>query len=433
MKRVALISLGCAKNLVDSEMIVGLLKDDGYVITSSPLSAEVIIINTCGFITSSKKESIETIFRMRELTNATIVVTGCLAERYGDVLKEELKNEVDLFIPIHDYPNFNQKFHKIERELTRRDGLDYMKRSIATKPYTCYLRIADGCSNCCTYCAIPLIRGPLNSRPFDSIIEEAKLLDSKGYKECVVIAQDTTKYGTDLKENRRIEDILKTLLKETDFKFIRLLYLYPDEISDELIDLFKNEPRLTPYFDIPIQHSESHILEKMNRRGDKAFLLSLFKKIRERVPNAILRTTIMLGFPYESEEDVDNLIEFMKEVRFDHLGAFTYSREENTKAYDYPQIKEKDKKRRYRKVMKAQASIAYKNHKSHIGEIMYGMVVGSQSGSYLLRSYWNAPDGIDGDIIFKSNVLLREGELVKVKITNASTYDLEGELYNKVD
>ena len=430
MLKVGLVSLGCAKNLVDSENILGLIKHDGYVITSSIKDSDIIIVNTCGFIDSSKKESIETIFEMLSY-NKKVVVTGCLAQRYEEELRKEIP-EVTL-IPIHDYDRFNELFKQVDKELTDNSGLNDKYRVISTGRYSAYLKIGEGCDNCCTYCAIPLIRGHFVSRPYDEIIEEARELAKSGIKEVIVLEQDTTKYGIDLKDGHDIVSLLKGLLEIKELDYIRLLYLYPDEISDELIDLIAKEKRLTPYFDIPIQHSESHILKAMNRRGDKEFLLKLFKKIKEKVPNAVLRTTVMVGFPGESEEDVSNLISFMNEVEFDHLGAFTYSREEGTKSFDFEnQIDEEEKKKRLDQVMHAQQAISYRKNKKHIGEVMEGLVVGKEKGNYLLRSYWNAPDDVDGKIYFTSNRDIKEGEIVKVLIEEAFVYDLLGKEINKL-
>ena len=426
MLKVGLVSLGCAKNLVDSENILGLLKHYGYTITSSIKDSDIIIVNTCGFIDSSKKESIETIFEMLSY-NKKVVVTGCLAQRYEDELRKEIPEVT--FIPIHDYDKFNDLFKRVDKDLKNNGGLDDHYRIISTGNYSAYLKIGEGCDNCCSYCAIPLIRGHFVSRPYNEIIEEANHLAESGIKEVIVLEQDTTKYGIDLKEKVNIVDLLNGLLKIEKLDYIRLLYLYPDEISDELIDLIAKEKKLTPYFDIPIQHSETSILKAMNRRGDKEFLRQLFNKIKSKVPNAILRTTVMVGFPGETEEDVDNLIKFMEEIEFDHLGAFTYSREEGTKSFEFKnQINEKTKKMRLERVMHAQQRISYKRNKQHVGEIMEGLVVGQEKGQYLLRSYWNAPDDVDGKIYFSSNKDLKEGEKVKVKIDSAFVYDLQGEL-----
>lgn len=427
MKKVGLVSLGCAKNLIDSEMILGLLDKNKYILTNDPKEADYIIINTCAFIEPSKKETIETIFEMLTYQNAKIIVVGCMAQRYKEILQKEIP-EISLFITLDDYPVFNEKLSELDDELHSKEGLDFRNRLLSTKPFTAYLRIADGCNNCCSYCAIPLIRGNLKSREMDEIILEAKDLAFKGVKELVIIAQDTTRYGDDLKSGANIEKLLKSLLKIEDFAYIRLLYLYPDEITDELIELIGSEKKLTPYFDIPIQHSENEVLRNMNRRGDKKFLLELFGKIKARVPNAILRTTIMVGFPGESETDFANLLEFVKEVEFDHLGAFTYSKEEDTAAHSFSnQIEEGVKKERIDKLMKLQKKISYHKNKAHIGEIMEGIIISKKGNQYLFRSYWNSPDEVDGNIYVNSDIALEEGQIVKVLITNAFVYDLAGE------
>ena len=427
MKKVGIVSLGCHKNLVDSENILGLFDRNEYVATNNPEEADIIVINTCGFIESSKKESIETIFSMLSY-NKKIIVTGCLAERYLDALKEEMP-EVDAFIPIREYPNFNKHLYELDNSVNPSLGVDDNYRIVSTGPFSAYLKIGEGCDNCCTYCAIPLIRGHFKSRDMNAIINEAKDLVKSGIKELVILEQDTTKYGVDIPDkNVNIVNLLKELLKIEGIEYIRLLYLYPDEITDDLINIIAKESRLTPYFDIPIQHSENHILKDMHRRGDKEFLRNLFRIIREKVPNAILRTTVMVGFPGETEEDVDNLIEFMKEIEFDHLGSFAYSREEDTPAFNFPnQIDEDVKQARLDKVMKAQQKISYHLNKNHIGEVMEGLVIGKDKDTYLFRSYWNAPDDVDGKIYVNSDTPLNIGDKIKVKITDAFVYDLMGD------
>ena len=289
-----------------------------------------------------------------------------------------------------------------------------MRNNQLTKPYS--------------YCAIPLIRGPYQSRSYESIISEAKELAKNGYKELIVLQQDTTRYGLDLKNKKTIVDLLKELLIIPGLEYIRLLYLYPDEVTDELIELIAQEERLTPYFDIPIQHSEDNILKAMNRRGDKQYLRNLFNKIRKRIPTAILRTTIMVGFPGETEKDFKNLMKFIEEIKFDHLGAFKYSKEEGTTSYNYPhQVRESTKQRRLDTLMELQQKISYEQNKKHINEIMTGLVVGKENDYYLLRSYFNAPDDIDGKILFSSKRNLNEGDKVKVLIKESYVYDLYGE------
>ena len=426
MKKIALISLGCEKNLVDSENILGLLVKNHYQIVSNKEEADILIINTCGFIESSKRESIDTILDNIN-KKAQVVVTGCLVNRYLDELKKEIP-EVDLWIPIKDYYRFNKLLATLDEDLTNYEGLNDKYRYVSTGSYSAYLKIGDGCSNCCSYCAIPLIRGPYQSRSYESIISEAKELAKNGYKELIVLQQDTTRYGLDLKNKKTIVDLLKELLLIPGLEYIRLLYLYPDEVTDELIELIANEERLTPYFDIPIQHSEDNILKAMNRRGDKQYLRNLFNKIRKRIPTAILRTTIMVGFPGETEKDFKNLMKFIEEIKFDHLGAFKYSKEEGTTSYNYPhQVRESTKQRRLDTLMELQQKISYEQNKKHINEIMTGLVVGKENDYYLLRSYFNAPDDIDGKILFSSKRNLNEGDKVKVLIKESYVYDLYGE------
>ena len=425
MKKIALISLGCEKNLVDSENILGLLLKNHYQIVNDKSDADILIINTCGFIEYSKKESIDTILDNIN-KKQKVVVTGCLVNRYLDELKKEIP-EVDLWIPIREYKRFNALLASLDHELTNYEGLNDDYRLVSTGTYSAYLKIGDGCSNCCTYCAIPLIRGPYVSRPFENVINEAHKLANDGYKELIVLEQDTTRYGLDLKEKKTIVDLLKELLKIKGLEYIRLLYLYPDEICDELIELIANEERLTPYFDVPIQHSEDTILKAMNRRGDKEYLRNLFTKIRKRIPRAILRTTVMVGFPGETKKDFENLLDFIKEIKFDHLGAFKYSKEEGTKSYNFPhQVRESTKQKRLETLMELQQGISYELNKNHIGEVMTGLVVGKENDYYLLRSYYNAPDDIDGKILFQSNRPLKEGEKVRVLIKESYVYDLYG-------
>ena len=430
MKKVALISLGCAKNLVDSENILGLLLKNHYEIVSNKEEADILIINTCGFIEASKKESIDVIFDNIN-HKQKVVVTGCLVNRYIDELKKEIP-EVDLWIPIRDYPRFNVLLKTLDKDITNYEGLNDDYRLVSTGNYSAYLKIGEGCSNCCSYCAIPLIRGPYVSRPFESVINEAKKLAKDGYKELIVLEQDTTRYGLDLKEKKTIVDLLKELVAIPDLEYVRLLYLYPDEITDELIELIAKEEKLTPYFDIPIQHSEDAILKAMNRRGDKAYLTSLFNKIRNKIPHAILRTTVMVGFPGETEKDFNNLMQFISDIKFDHLGAFKYSKEEGTASYNYPhQVRESTKQRRLDTLMELQQKISYEQNKKHIDEIMTGLVVGKENDYYLLRSYYNAPDDVDGKILFSSPIELKEGDKVKVLIKESYVYDLYGELVNE--
>ncbi|MDD6302063.1 MAG: 30S ribosomal protein S12 methylthiotransferase RimO [Bacillales bacterium] len=428
--KLGLISLGCAKNLVDSEMILSLMKTNGFELVNDELEADVIIINTCGFIDSSKQESINTIIEMGKL-NKVLIVTGCLVKRYKEELKKELP-EVDLFVSIDEYPHISELISQAVKNKKINGCLNLSNRVLTTPFYSAYLKISEGCNNCCTYCAIPLIRGKFTSIDKYDLLKQAEILKEKGIEELIVISQDTTRYGSDISEYKTdIVDLLKELLKIKEFKYVRLLYLYPDEISDELIDLMGKEPRLTPYFDIPIQHASSNVLERMNRRGDNKFLIDLFTKIRKKVPNAILRTTLIVGFPGETNEDFEILKDFIKKVKFDHLGTFTYSREEGTKSYDYiDQVDEEVKISRYNEIMKIQKRISLSRNKLQIGKIHEGIVLDydSENDVYLLRSHWNAPDDIDGNIYFTSEEPLEEGKIVKVEITNCDHYNLYGQL-----
>lgn len=431
--KLSLVSLGCAKNLVDSEMILSLMKRNGFELTIEVEDADVIIVNTCGFIDSSKQESINKIIELGQL-NKILIVTGCLVKRYKEQLEKELP-EVDLFISIDEYPHMAELIEKVVKNKKMKGCLDLKDRVLSTAPYTAYLKISEGCNNCCTYCAIPLIRGSFKSVPMNELIKQAYAIKDQGVKELVVISQDTTRYGSDLDStNGDITKLLKELLKIKEFAYIRLLYLYPDEISDELIELIGQEERLTPYFDIPIQHASSKVLKDMNRRGDKEFLLNLFNKIKKKVPNAILRTTLIVGFPGETDEDFDELKDFVKKVKFNHLGTFTYSREEGTKSYDYQnQVPEEIKVERYNEIMKIQKHISLMHNKKQLNKVHKGIVLDYDypSDTYTLRSFWNSPDNIDGDIIFTSNRSLEEGEEVEVLITDYDHYNLFGGLIEK--
>ena len=426
MIKVGIISLGCAKNLVDSEIILGMLNASKFKCVNTIEESDVIIINTCGFIEASKQESIENILDVIN-QGKKIVVAGCLAERYLEELKQSIP-EVDLWVPIRDYPKFNEKLEELLK-VEKVEKFNPFRRMISTPKYMAYLRISEGCNNCCAFCAIPLIRGKFVSRPFRDILKEANDLYNAGIKEIAVISQDTTKYGFDLKENKNIVDLLEKL-EEIGFYSIRLLYLYPDEISDELIEYIANSKAVKPYFDIPFQHSSNRLLKSMFRKGVKCDYQELVDRIRRRIPNAVIRTTYIVGFPGESDEDFLDLVEFTKRNKFDHMGAFKYSREDGTPAYNYPeQIPEKLKELRLAKIMEVQKKISYQNNKARIGEVMEGIVIdyNSNSNTYSLRSYWNAPDDIDGKISFTSKRKLELGEIVKVKITSAFVYDLFGE------
>ncbi len=427
MKKIGLVSLGCSKNLIDSEMILAMFKDGDYEYVSDPAKADLIIVNTCGFIESSKRESISTILEMAKY-HAKLVCVGCFVERNLQELKDEIP-EVDLWVPIREYAHLHERIDELlnANDVKKIDPLD---RVISTPNYSAFLRISDGCNNFCAFCAIPFIRGRFKSRPYDEIIKEAEGLKAKGIKEISIISQDTTYYGRDFEGKRpNIYDLLKEL-DSMGFYSIRLLYLYPGEISDELLYLIRDSRSIAHYLDIPIQCASSNLLKLMNRHDRKPDIVNLFKKIREIMPDAILRTTLISGFPGETSKDQKETLKFIEDVEFDKLGDFTYSREEGTAAYNYKhQVRESTKLKRRDEIMTLQKKISYKKNKTHIGEVMEGIVTGYDPAhkSYTIRTYWNAPDDIDGNIYFASPKCFKNGQIVKVKITNAFIYDLIAE------
>ena len=417
--KVGLISLGCAKNQVDSEMILGVFKRSD--ITNNIEEADVIIINTCGFIESAKKESIDTILEMADY-HKKLIVTGCLVERYYEDLKKSLP-EVDLFIRIKDYPHIKE----ILKDFLNENVKDFKEKNrlLITPKHLAYLRISDGCNNRCSYCAIPLIRGNYKSRLEDDIYKEAVSLVNKGVKEIVLISQDTTRYGTDL-GNTNIVKLLKRLETIPNIEFIRFLYLYPSDVTDELIECVKNSKVITPYFDIPIQHASDKMLKLMNRRDTNEVLYSLVNRIRKAIPNAVLRTTVMLGFPYEEEEDFNILKKFISDVRFDKLGGFTYSKEEGTKGYFMPQVNKNTAKRRLNEIMHMQEKISLDKGLERVGEIHKAIVEEFEGYYYICRSFAFAPDDVDGYLFVLSDDKLKKGDVIQVEITDADSYNLFG-------
>lgn len=427
MKTVGLVSLGCAKNRIDSEMILAMFPIERFTLVNTPETADFIIVNTCGFIGDAKTESIDTIFEMAKYKGKLIVV-GCLAERYYEQLKAELP-EADLIVPIRDYKELSSRLSELTgEEIT---PISPLRRILSTGPYSAYLRISEGCDNHCAFCAIPFIRGRFVSRPFDEIITEAKWLKQKGIQEISLISQDTTVYGKDFPHRKPdLCDLLREIEK-VGFYSIRLLYLYPTEISDELIHLIANSKTIAHYFDIPVQCASDKQLKAMRRHSLQKETEDLFLRIKEICPDAILRTTLIAGFPGENETDQKKTIAFLKKIRFDHMGVFPYSREEGTAGDSLPHhCREATKARRVKELLDVQRSISYENNKTHVGEIMEGIVIarGKKKDEYQLRSYWNAPDDIDGTIYFTSQKPLEEGDIVKVKITFAMVYDLFGEI-----
>lgn len=425
--KIALVSLGCAKNLCDSEMMYGLFIKNGHSFTNDLEESDIFILNTCGFIKSAKQESLDTIFKLLSY-DKPIFVVGCLAERYLKNLEEEIP-EVARFIPIRDYEHFSSLINETLGIEVLKGKLSMLDRALASESGSAYLKIAEGCNNHCAYCAIPLIRGKLKSRSIEDIYLEAKKLAESGIKELVLVAQNTTDYGKD-GLGLTLVDLLKKILTIDEFRFIRTLYLYPKDVSDELIDLIASEDRLVPYFDLPFQHVNSRLLTLMNRRDDKESIISLLNKIRSKINNPIIRTTFIVGFPSESEEEFDELLDFIKTYKFTHLGAFTYSCEEDTKAYDLkPRISQKVAKRRLDLLLKTQKEIVEEINASFKGVEGDALITKKvKKGVYLCRNEFNAPDDVDGQIILKTNVDLKLGSIHKIKIIGHKSYDLLAEL-----
>lgn len=412
--KIGFISLGCSKNLVDTEMMIGYYKDKGYEIVQDPSEAEVIVINTCGFIESAKQEAIDTILEMAEYKNGLcqkLIVTGCLVERYYDELKEEMP-EVDLFIPIREY----DKIFEV---------LDYHNRVISTGENFAYLRIADGCSNNCTYCAIPKIRGPLVSRPMEDVIKEAKELFDKGYKELILIAQDTSRYGLDLYGESKLAELLKEICK-IDFKWVRFLYTYPEMITDELIEVVKSNEKICRYFDMPIQHISNPVLKRMGRKGSSELIREVITKIRTAMPDAVLRTSLIVGFPGETEEQFNELLDFVKEVKFNRLGAFKYSMEDGTPAVKLDgHMDETVKEERHDKIMEAQQLVSEEFNASLINKTFECIIdaITEDGEYYVCRTYMDVPD-IDGLVFVKNEKEHSVGEFIKAKVEQTLEYDL---------
>lgn len=430
--KVGFISLGCSKNLVDTEMCIGIFKKENFEIVTDTKEAEIIVINTCGFIESAKEEAINTILEMAEYKIKGkckyLVVMGCLAQRYKKDLEKSLP-EVDLVISIDEYDEFWDKISNLMNLNKNKNTLDYLNRVVSTGNTTAYLKIAEGCSNNCTYCAIPMIRGPYVSRKMEDILEEAKLLESKGIKELIVIAQDTTRYGEDLYGESKLAKLLEELCK-FDFKWIRFLYAYPESITDELIEVVKNNEKICNYFDIPVQHHSDSILRKMNRRTNGKALDDLIEKIRSKIPDVILRTSLIVGFPTETEEDFFDLYEFVNRAKFEKLGVFKYSREEGTPASRIKeQIHFKTKEARLNKIMMLEKQISKIKLEEKIGEEYDTLIEGltSDGAYYIGRSYMDIPNE-DGVIFIKKEKEDLLGKFVKCEITNVADYDLIGKI-----
>lgn len=397
--------------------MIGYYKEKGYEIVNNPEEAEILVINTCGFIESAKKEAIDTILEMADYKSKNckkLIVTGCLVERYKEELEKALP-EVDLFIPIKEYDKIFDK-------------LDYMKRTITTGKNYAYLRIADGCSNYCTYCAIPYIRGPLKSRTLEDVLEEAKRLSKEGYKEIILVAQDTARYGMDIYSESKLVELLKELCK-LDFKWIRFLYAYPEMITDELIDVVANNEKICNYFDIPIQHISDTVLKRMGRKSNGASIREVIKKIRNKIPDVVIRTSLIVGFPGEKESDFDELYSFVKETKFERLGVFKYSKEEGTPAVKLKeQIPEERKEERYDQIMSLQQEVSAENNQKIIGQKLECIIDGltDDGEMYVTRSYRDVPD-TDGFVFVNKEKEHKVGDFIECIVKEAYEYDLIAE------
>lgn len=434
--KVGMVSLGCDKNRVDSEIILGKMSNE-YEITNDPKNADIIIVNTCGFIESAKQESIDTILEMANYKInykcKLLIATGCLTQRYGVELRN-LIPEIDIMLGVNDYNKINEfitdfiQGNKIATELLNYsdENINEGKRILTTQKESAYIRIAEGCNNFCTYCIIPKIRGKFRSRKMENIINEAKDLSKSGVKEIILIAQDTTLYGSDIYEKKSLHLLLRELSKIEGIKWIRVLYCYPEEIYDELIDEIASNEKVVKYLDLPIQHISDKILKLMGRKTSKQDIMSKINKLREKISGIVLRTTFIVGFPKETEEDFNEIIDFLKEYKLDKVGVFTYSQEEDTPAAKMEgQIIEEVKKRREGLLMLVQKDISGEINKLKIGKL-YDILVERYDGEYYHgRSYEMAPD-IDANVLFKSSKNIDNGEFIKVKIIENMDYDLVG-------
>ena len=440
--KVGFVSLGCPKNQLDTEVMLHEVMAAGYEITPEETEADVVIVNTCGFIESAKREAIDNILDVAWLKKhhklKAIVVTGCLAERYREAIFEEIP-EVDAVLGVGSIHNIVEAINAVTSP-KKKKSFKYSSfedkecvtlggdRVLTTPEYMAYLKIAEGCDNRCAYCAIPAIRGKFRSRTIEDIVAEAKQLDSLGIKELVVVAQDTTRYGKDIYGEYRLAELLRAITDATSIPWIRILYCYPDKITDELIAEIRDNPRILKYIDLPMQHISDRMLKAMNRHGDGAMIRDVVAKLRREIPDIVIRTTFIVGFPGETEEDVEELFEFVKEAKFEHMGVFTYSREEDTPAYDFDdQIDEQVKQDRMDSIMREQLEINEARNRSMIGKTISVLCEDYDPVSeiHFGRGEADAPE-IDGKVYFKSDVRIAPGSFVNVKIRDVLDYDLIG-------
>ena len=434
--KVGMVSLGCDKNRVDSEIMLGNMSSD-YIITNNPKDADIIIVNTCGFIESAKQESIDTILEMANYKVnykcKLLIATGCLTQRYGEELGQ-LIPELDMMLGVNDYNVINEvitDFINGNKEAANLlnysdESINEGKRVITTQKESAYIRIAEGCNNFCTYCIIPKIRGKFRSRKMENILEEARDLSKNGVKEIILIAQDTTMYGSDIYGKKNLHVLLQELSKIEGIEWIRVLYCYPEEIYDELIDEIAHNDKVVKYLDLPIQHISSHVLKLMGRKTNKEAIIEKINKLRDKIDGMIIRTTFIVGFPQETQEDFNEIIDFLKEYKLENVGVFTYSQEEDTPAARMEgQIPEEVKREREEILMKVQREVSESINKSKIGRVYDVLVEGYDGNEYSGRNYEMAPN-IDGNIFFKSDKDIQIGTIVKVKITKSMDYDLIG-------
>lgn len=444
--KIGVVSLGCPKNLVDSETMLGLIHEENYEISNDPSEAEIIIVNTCGFIESAKEESINTILQMAEYKKSGsckyIIVTGCLSQRYAEELFNELP-EADAIAGVEVYDEIGsiikrvmngERFIMLERskpDVIYTSKETFLPRILTTPSYTAYLKIAEGCDNCCSYCAIPKIRGPYRSKPMEQVLKEAKALADNGVKELIVVAQDTTRYGEDLPGGKLLlADLLKELNKIESLKWIRVMYCYPNNFTDELIETFASLDKVCKYVDLPLQHASNRLLASMNRYDTREEVETLLAKMRKRIPGIVIRTTFIVGFPGETDADFEELKEFVEQQRFENAGVFAYSQEEGTVAGAMPnQIPDEIKQERYHELMALQAQISEEIHKDTEGQTLEVLVEGIEedgSGLHYGRSYREAPD-IDGLVFIENPGDIKPGCFVKVNILQGFTYESVGE------
>lgn len=444
--KIGVVSLGCPKNLVDSETMLGLIHEENYEITNDPSEAEIIIVNTCGFIESAKEESINTILQMAEYKKSGsckyIIVTGCLSQRYAEELFNELP-EADAITGVEVYDEIGsiikrvmngERFIMLERskpDVIYTSKESFLPRILTTPSYTAYLKIAEGCDNCCSYCAIPKIRGPYRSKPMEQVLKEAKALAANGVKELIVVAQDTTRYGEDLPGGKLLlADLLKELNKIESLKWIRVMYCYPNNFTDELIETFASLDKVCKYVDLPLQHASNRLLASMNRYDTREEVETLLAKLRKRIPGIVIRTTFIVGFPGETDADFEELKEFVEQQRFENAGVFAYSQEEGTVAGAMPnQIPDEIKQERYHELMALQAQISEEIHKDTEGQTLKVLVEGIEedgSGLHYGRSYREAPD-IDGLVFIENPGDIEPGCFIKVNILQGFTYESVGE------